>query len=133
MYGLSKEEKLKFILKTYKELNISANTISKNTKLTEAGIQRILNGTSKNPQENSLNEIILFFEKKVLGSEIGKNTEVNEPKEIYSKELIEKINNNPLITCLNENNKLTREIITLQNLLRKNNIPFKNIFEEDEK
>jgi predicted transcriptional regulator len=50
-------------LKKQKELNISATTISKNTKLTEAGIQRILKGVSKNPQEDSLNQIIQFFEK----------------------------------------------------------------------
>jgi hypothetical protein len=128
MYNLSKKEKLDFVLKTQKELNITANTISKNTKLTEAGIQRIINGTSKNPQENSLNEIILFFEKKVLGTETDKKTEVNEPSIIYGTEIMEDIKKNPLVIALTENNRLTREILNLQNLLRINNISFKDIF-----
>lgn len=133
MYGLSKKQKLNFILEKVEELQLSAYEISKGTTLTEAGISRIIRKIAKNPHENSLNQILEFLEKKVLGSEIGKKTEVNEPTETYSKELLEKINNNPLIICLNENSKLTLEIILLQNLLRKNNIPFKNIFEEDEK
>lgn len=36
-------------MKNQKELKISANTISKNTDLTEVGVQRILKGISKNP------------------------------------------------------------------------------------
>jgi hypothetical protein len=130
MYNLSKKEKLEFILKTQKELNITATAISKNTKLTEAGAQRILNGTSKNPQENSLNEIILYFEKRVLGTEINKDV-LKEPETIYSRETMEDVKKNPLVIALTENNRLTREIIILQNLLRENKIPFENIFDKD--
>ena len=65
MYNLTKKEKLNFILEKIEELGFSAYEISKDTNLTEAGIARILKGVAKNPHETSLNEIILFLEKKV--------------------------------------------------------------------
>lgn len=130
MYNLSKEEKLDFILKKQKELNISATLISKNTKLTEAGVQRILKGISKSPQESSLNAILEFFERKVSGSENNK-VEENKPA-TYEKEPVNfDIEKNPLVICLNEKNNLTKEIMKLQGLLRKNKIDFKDIFNEE--
>lgn len=130
MYNLSKEEKLDFILKKQKELNISATLISKNTKLTEAGVQRILKGISKSPHESSLNAILEFFERKVSGTENNK-VEENKPAP-YKKEPINfDIEKNPLVICLNEKNNLTKEIMKLQGLLRKNKIDFKDIFNEE--
>jgi transcriptional regulator with XRE-family HTH domain len=86
MYNLSKKEKLEFVLEKCKELSISAYEIAKNSNLTEAGIIRILNGTSKNPHENTLDSIILFLEKKVLGKNIIENLHiVEEEKEEYNK------------------------------------------------
>lgn len=128
MYNLSKKEKLEFVLEKCKELSISAYEIAKNTNLTEAGIIRILNGTSKNPHENTLDSIILYLEKKVIGKNNSENihilaeekTEYNQTD--YSKELI---------NCLEEKNRLTKELVKLQILLTKNNIEFKNILEEE--
>lgn len=128
MYNLTKKEKLNFILEKTAELEVSAYEISKNTTLTEAGVQRILNKKVNNPHENTLNTILEYLESKVLGSEIGK---VKEPEEKYNSTIMEEVKNNPLIICLNEKNKLTMEVLKLQNLLRKNNINFVNIFEEE--
>jgi hypothetical protein len=126
MYNLNKKEKLDFVLKNQKELKISANTISKNTKLTEAGIQRILNGTSKNPQENSLNEIIAFFEKRILGIDDNK---IEEPAAVYTDPNLDLTK---YVNCIERESKLLKEIHKLQSLLRKNKIEFKDFFEDEE-
>ena len=123
MYNLTKEQKLKFIIEKVAEMNISAYEISKKTNLTAAGIGKILNNSIKNPHENSLNTIIEFLEQKILGTEIGK---VSEPKEEYKR-----IDSEGYRNCLQDVNKYMREVIMLQNILRENNIPFRNIFEEE--
>lgn len=125
MYELSKKQKLDFILEKITELEISAYEIGKKTGLNTSGIERILNKTVKNPQENTLNKILEFLENKVLGSEIGK---LKEPNETYKKE---ENDLRALSECHTKLNQLTIEIVKLQNLLRKNNIEFKNIFEEE--
>ena len=88
-------------------------------------LEKIINGTVQNPQENTLNKILLFLEEKVPGSEIGI---VNEPKVEYKTTQSDL---KAAIECQKEVNKLTLEIIKLHGLLRKNNIPFTNIFEEE--
>lgn len=129
MNYLTKQEKLKIILEKIKELNISAYEIAKNTSLTEAGIGKILNGSVKNPHENTLNSILEYLN----NSKFKENFEeiihiIEEPKQKNIKSKIEAIEE--LKNCLEERNRLTKEIIKLQILLNKNNIPFKNIFEE---
>lgn len=125
MYNLTKKEKLDFIKEKIKELNISAYTISKKINLTEAGIGKILNGTIKNPHESTIDLLLLYLEDKVLGSELDKKIHiVEEPTPSYE------VLNNPLVLCLNEKNKLTLEVIKLQNILRDKKIDFKDIFEE---
>jgi hypothetical protein len=47
MRGLSKKEKLEFILEKVSELGFSAYEISKEIKPTEAGVSRILKGIAK--------------------------------------------------------------------------------------
>lgn len=129
MNYLTKQERLKIIKDKIKELNISAYEIEKNTSLTEAGIGKILNGTVKNPHENTLNSIIEYLNKSKFNDNYNEIIHIiEEPKQknIKSKnEAIEELKN-----CLEERNKLTKEIIKLQILLNKNKIPFKNIFEE---
>lgn len=129
MNYLTKQEKLKIILEKIKELNISAYEIAKNTSLTEAGIGKILNGSVKNPHENTLNSILEYLN----NSKFKENFEeiihiIEEPKQKNIKSKIEAIEE--LKNCLEERNRLTKEIIKLQILLNKNKIPFKNIFEE---
>lgn len=133
MYVLTKQQKLDFILEKVEELKLSAYEISKGTNLTEAGIARIIKKIAKSPHENSLNQILEFLEKKVLGSEIGKKNDLNSREIIYSSEVMEDVRKNPLVRALTENNRLTMEILKLHSLLRENNIPFKNIFEEEKK
>lgn len=125
MYNLTKKEKLNFILKKIKEMGLTAYDIGKKTKMSASGIEKIINGTVQNPQENTLNKILLFLEEKVPGSEIGI---VNEPKVEYKTTQSDL---KAAIECQKEVNKLTVEIIKLHGLLRKNNIPFTNIFEEE--
>lgn len=126
MYGLTKKEKLSFILEETKKNEISAYEIAKKTNLTEAGVSRILNGIVKNPHENSLNTIIEYLELKATKGDLKEKIHIiNEPQQDYGKEN----NLTGLRDCLAENNKLTREIIKLQSLLRKNNIPFEDFFE----
>lgn len=137
MYDLNRQQKLKFVLEEVEKLGLTAYDIAKKSNLTEAGIQRILKGTAKNPHENSLNEIITVIENKVLGIDLKPNNADNilkEPTENYyfSKEVLEKISLDPLNNCLNERNKLTLEVIKLQKILSKNNIKFIDIFEEKE-
>lgn len=133
MYGLTKLQKLKFILETLAENKISAYEISKNTKLTEAGVSRIIRKVAKNPHESSLDQILEFLIDKNLAKELisYQKDQVSEKEEIYSKAIMKEVNNNPLVICLNEKNVLTMEVLKLQNLLRKNNIPFVDIFNED--
>lgn len=128
MYGLTKEEKRIFILEQVEKHGISAYEISKNTNLTDAGVGRILNGSVKNPHENTLNTIINYLESKALKGELKENIHIiREPQEQYG---IEK-QTNELLDCLKERNKLTTEIFKLQSLLRKNNIEFNDYFEEN--
>ncbi|WP_281225401.1 hypothetical protein [Flavobacterium aquiphilum] len=128
MYGLTKKEKLNIILKKVKELDLTAYDIAKNTPLTEAGIIRIINGTSKNPQENSLNTILEFLENKVLASEIGKTNQVKEPTSEYRNNDQQK-DLRDLLDCKEKCHNLLLEVIRLQGILRKNNIEFDDNFE----
>lgn len=129
MYGLTKKQKTEFIIKKVQELELTSYDIGKKTKMSISGVEKIINGTSKNPHESSLNKILEFLESTVLGTEIGKNI-VKEPEPTYSSETMEEVKKNPLVIALTENNKLTREILLLQNLLRENNIPFDDYFKK---
>lgn len=129
MFGLTKKEKLETIIKIVGENDLTAYEIGKNTGLSVSGIDKILNGTVKKPQNNSLDKILLFLEKRLLGSDLGKAENIlQEPNEEYA------INTSPsdkIKKCNEEVNRLTTEIVNLHKILRKNRIPFKNIFEED--
>jgi transcriptional regulator with XRE-family HTH domain len=136
MYALTKKQKLEFILEKVKEMELTAYDIGRKTKLSVSGIEKILNKTSKNPHEITLNKIITYLESLVLGTNLKENNSnnlVNEETEVYklSEELKNKIHNDPLYKCLNEKILLTQEIVKLQSILYKNNIKFKNIFEEE--
>lgn len=131
MYGLTKKEKLDFILKQIEKLELTSYDIGKKTNLSISGIEKIINGTSKNPHEETLNKIINFLENKVVGTNIV-NT-VQETKEVYNKEIMDKVKNDPFYILLSEKSELTKEVIYLQGILRKNNIPFKDFFEREEK
>lgn len=128
---LTKKEKLKFVLEKVKEMEVTAYDIAKNTTLTEAGILRILNGTSKNPQENSLNSILIYLESKQVGKNYNTN---NAQNSIVEEPITEGYNKKEsdlreLVECKHRSEKLIFEVIRLQNILRKNNIEFENFFD----
>lgn len=130
MYGLTKKEKLDFILKKVEELSITAYDIGKKTGLSVSGIDKILNNTVKNTQEKTLNILIDYLEDKVRGTEIDKKIHIlEEPNQVYETKInvLEELKN-----CEQEKNKFIIEIYKLQNLLRKNHIEFKNIFDEED-
>jgi len=130
MYGLTKKQKTEFIIKKVQELELTSYDIGKKTKMSISGVEKIINGTSKNPHESSLNKILEFLESTVLGTEIGKNNEVKEPQELYING--SGIDLKKYLDCIQNENKLIKEISRLQSILRKNNIPFTDIFNEEE-
>lgn len=123
MYNLTKKQKLDFIKKTVVEQQIKAYEIAKNTKLSEAGIGKLLNGVVKNPHESTLDSIILYLESKVLGTEIDK---ISEPAETYKTDIFDL---KKYISCIETESKLRKEIQRLQSILRKNNVEFDDDFE----
>jgi predicted transcriptional regulator len=125
MYGLTKKEKMKFVLEKIKDLEISSYEIGKKTGLSIAGIEKLVSGTVKNPHENTLNIIIDFLESKVLGSNLLKNNTqnlVNEPQEKYNEEINDYTKK--YIECLQQSSVLIKENAELKALLIKNNIQF---------
>ena len=86
MYGLSKEEKLKFIIEKSEELAVTAYEFGNNTELSDIGARNILSGESKKPREKNLNIMLEYLENKVLGSKLD-NKEGDFPllKEPHSK------------------------------------------------
>lgn len=73
---LSKEGKLKYIIETAKKMDISGYEIAKNSELTESGVNRILNGSTKNPHINTVNSIYNYVLKKMVTTAPGKHEEI---------------------------------------------------------
>ena len=74
---LTKQEKIEKIISHVKKSGISAYAISKNTKLTEAGIGKILNKSSKNPRDLTVDALFRYL--------FGGVNEVNKVKEEIKK------------------------------------------------
>lgn len=128
MYGLTKKEKLNFILEKLSEMEISAYELGKKTGLNISGLERIMNRSVKNPHENTLDSIITFLESKVLGSNIGK---VEESKNSYNSNQLLPLTEEYMLECEKEKYRLSHEVINLmkeaaylKDLLRKNKINF---------
>jgi transcriptional regulator with XRE-family HTH domain len=127
MFGLTKKEKLEFVLEQIKKKQLTAYEIGKKTKLSVSGIDKIINGESKNPQENTLNKIILYLEELQLGSGL-KNSKEPDPEYILHPNKEDDLRK--LLECEKERNKLTLEILQLQSLLRERKIPFNDFFKK---
>jgi transcriptional regulator with XRE-family HTH domain len=127
MFGLTKKEKIEFVLEQIKKKQLTAYEIGKKTKLSVSGIDKIINGESKNPQENTLNKIILYLEELQLGSGL-KN--LKEPDSEYILHPNKEDDLRKLLDCEKEKNKLTLEILQLQNILRERKIPFNDFFKK---
>ena len=76
--------KLELILNTVSDHNITAYEIGKHTNISTFAIQKILNRETSKPNERTLNEILLFLEKAIIGTDYKENI-VEEPKEVYQK------------------------------------------------
>jgi hypothetical protein len=126
MYGLTKKQKLDFILKKVIEFELTAYDIGKKTNLSITGIDKIISGESKNPHENTLNTILIYLEELVIGTNLNNNSAQNIVSESKNEELLN-VTSNPefLIKCLLEQIKLKDEIARLKLILEKNNINFK--------
>lgn len=116
---MNKLDKLKIALNTIKEHNITAYEIGKNTKISTFAIQKIINGDTKNPNERTIDDILIFLEKATVGTDYKENT-LKEEKEEYK--ILPKTN---LEKCLSEQVEMIRHIGYLEALLTQNNILFK--------
>jgi transcriptional regulator with XRE-family HTH domain len=128
MNTLSKEEKLRFILRYVKEKDLSAYELGMKTGLNVSGLTRLVKGDVKNPNKGTVNILYNYITNL---PEFDNQDIVREPTSRY-------VDYN-LLDCIKEQrelmleiNLLTREIVKLQNLLSRNNISFQNIFENEE-
>jgi len=124
---MNKLEKVEHIKKVCEQEDITAYKIAQDTGLSAVGIQKILNSETKNPNNSTLSILMEYLEEKVTGKDIGK---IQESESVYSKNDLDL---NKYVNCIERENKLTKEIHKLHNILRKNNIDFKDFFEEEDK
>lgn len=87
MYGLTKEEKLKFIIEKSLELGITSYEYNQKTSLSLKGAHNILSGESKNPRTKNLNVMLEYLESKLTGSKLHTKPEnlpfLKEPNSKY--------------------------------------------------
>lgn len=76
MKHLNKNEAIRIVQKQCRENDITAYQIAKNTDLSIRGIQKILDGNSKNPRDYTLQMIINYIEDYLLNK-------TKEPEAIY--------------------------------------------------
>jgi transcriptional regulator with XRE-family HTH domain len=123
---MNKIEKVEHIKKVCEEEDLTAYKIAQATGLSSVGIQKILNSETKNPNNSTLNIIMEYLEQKVLGIDIEKVQETEAP---YLKNDVDL---KKYVNCIERENILTKEIHKLHNLLRRNNIEFKDFFEDED-
>lgn len=129
---MTNTQKLELILETIKKHNITAYEIGKNTKISTFAIQKIINGETKKPNIKTLNEILIFLEEAIVGTDYKENKSVNKVREhneeytITNKELLPKYH-----ACIEEQSKMMQHIMKLQRLLSKNNISFEDYFDKE--
>ncbi|WP_405329578.1 hypothetical protein [Leeuwenhoekiella sp. LLG6367-2.1] len=77
---LRKEEKINLIREESEKHGITAYEMAKATGMTESGIARILDGTSKNPHNNSINKLLEFVETRIVGKYVVGHPNFTEPQ-----------------------------------------------------
>lgn len=77
MFGLTKEEKLKFIIAESKNLGITSYEYGQNTEISDLGARHILTGESKNPRTKNLNIMLEYLISRQ--KELGLYTKVTQP------------------------------------------------------
>ena len=88
--NLSKSQKLNKIINHVKDEGISAYSISKATNISEAGLGKILNKVSKNPQERTVDVIYNYLFKEGITEEIK---EVKEFKTLNIDAKLDELHN----------------------------------------
>lgn len=117
---MNKMHKLKLMIEAINEHNITAYEIGKNTNISTFAIQKIIKGETKNPNERTLDIILEFLEKAIVGTDIKENR-VEEPKQVYvtKDDLYERH-----IKLMEKHQELIEEYARLIRILEKNNIPY---------
>lgn len=124
---MNKLDKIKLMLQTIKEHNLTAYEIGKHTKISTFAIQKIINGDTKNPNETTVDIILSFLEKAIVGTDVKENT-VNEPHEVYKNSV-----KTSTEKCLEDLVKLHKHINYLEAMLHINSIKFTSLNEKEEK
>jgi hypothetical protein len=115
---MNKLHKLKLIIEAINEHNITAYEIGKNTNISTFAIQKIIKGETKNPNERTLDIILEFLEKAIVGTDIKENR-VEEPKEVYTTHSDLQVQ---MMVLQREHIALMKEKDRLTKLLEKHNI-----------
>ncbi len=84
---MNKLDKINFIIKACNTNEITAYSIAKGTGLTAFGIDKILDGTTKNPRSVTLDAIIKYIEHRLSEEKL----KLEEPAATYEKRKIEDI------------------------------------------
>lgn len=108
MNNLTKKEKLKLVLELCADHSITAYELGKNTTLTDGGAHKILTGESKNPQESSLNNILIYIEKKLVGSKL------NEPRLDYQTKSLDTFTVEQIVKYISDNKEIFYNNLTYQ-------------------
>lgn len=83
----SKEEEVKKIIEAIEDKGLTAYEIAVHTNLTEHGIQKIINGTSKNPHNKTILQLRNFLDNYgIVRDENIDSLKLNEPEEDYIPE-----------------------------------------------
>ena len=114
-FTMDRQEKLKKVKSLIKKYNVTAYEISKNTSLTAAGVQKIINGQSEKPLIVTLDTIINYIESKYSHNGTTQNTQNNGINSIIkdkdTKDTTEQGQE------INENNIYTEMIATQRDLI----------------
>lgn len=76
---MTNEAILDIILKACKDFSITAYEISKHTKFSAGGVQKILDGKTKKPNRQTLLTILDFLESRIVGSKLAGHKNYREP------------------------------------------------------
>lgn len=88
MCALTKNKKLEIIIDMCAKHDITAYEIGKHTNLNTSGVQRILNKEVKKPHESTLDTILEYIEKKIIGTQLQIKSDnvplIKEPNQYYN-------------------------------------------------
>lgn len=126
MNNFTKEKKIDFIRQVFPKMGISVNKMANEIPLTAAGIQRILDGTTKNPHINSVEVLFDYIHEAAFQNEILKKAVEEEGGYYFEKnpiptpaELLVKID-----TLHGIIHKYRDEIDRLESILKKHKIEY---------